>query len=82
MDVKFSHLGICVSDLDRSVRFYCEGLGFELGQSHSVGQEFGRLMEVDDVVLQSRFVSSRRRSRSSCCASTLPDTAVSQSAGR
>ncbi len=57
MDVTFSHVGICVSDLERSVRFYCEGLGFELVQSHTVGAEFGRLMEVDDVALQSRFVS-------------------------
>lgn len=24
----FSHLGLCVSDLERSLRFYCEGLGF------------------------------------------------------
>ena len=52
----FSHLGICVSDLERSMRFYCEGLGFERGQAHSVGREFGPLMELDDVVLQSRFV--------------------------
>jgi len=57
VDVTFSHVGICVSDLERSVRFYCEGLGFELVQSHTVGAEFGRLMEVDDVALQSRFVS-------------------------
>ena len=56
MDVTFSHIGICVGDLERSVRFYCEGLGFELVQSHTVGQEFGRLMELDDVSLQSRFV--------------------------
>jgi lactoylglutathione lyase len=54
--VTFSHLGICVSDLERSLRFYCDGLGFELVQAHTVGPEFGRLMEVDDVVLQSRFV--------------------------
>ena len=25
---QFSHLGLCVSDLARSQRFYCEGLGF------------------------------------------------------
>lgn len=24
-----SHAGVCVSDLDRAVRFYCDGLGFE-----------------------------------------------------
>jgi catechol 2,3-dioxygenase-like lactoylglutathione lyase family enzyme len=56
VDVTVSHFGICVSDLARSVRFYCEGLGFELVQSHTVGDEFGRLMELDEVVLQSRFV--------------------------
>jgi len=52
----FSHVGICVSDLERSLRFYCEGLGFELAESHTVGDEFGRLMEVSDVTLQSRFI--------------------------
>jgi catechol 2,3-dioxygenase-like lactoylglutathione lyase family enzyme len=24
-----SHLGLCVSELERSLRFYCDGLGFE-----------------------------------------------------
>lgn len=53
-----SHFGICVSDLDRSVRFYCEGLGFELAEAHSLGTEFGRLMELDGAVdLSSQFVS-------------------------
>ncbi len=54
----FSHMGICVSDLDRSLRFYCEGLGFELVESYTVGTEFGKLMEVQgEIVLQSRFIT-------------------------
>jgi catechol 2,3-dioxygenase-like lactoylglutathione lyase family enzyme len=56
MTTTFSHLGICVSDLERSVRFYCEGLGFAPAESHTVGQEFGRLMELDGVHLRSQFV--------------------------
>ena len=31
----FSHLGICVSDLERSLRFYCEALGFTAAESHT-----------------------------------------------
>jgi catechol 2,3-dioxygenase-like lactoylglutathione lyase family enzyme len=30
--MNFSHVGICVTDLDRSLRFYCEGLGFEAAE--------------------------------------------------
>lgn len=52
-----SHFGVCVSDLDRSVRFYCDGLGFEQAESHTIGTEFGRLMELEgEVALTSRFV--------------------------
>ena len=31
-DIRYSpsHAGVCVSDLDRAIRFYCDGLGFEL----------------------------------------------------
>ena len=32
MATTFSHLGICVSDLERSLRFYCEALGFLAGR--------------------------------------------------
>jgi catechol 2,3-dioxygenase-like lactoylglutathione lyase family enzyme len=28
-DYRPSHFGLCVSDLERSLRFYCDGLGFE-----------------------------------------------------
>jgi len=54
----FSHVGICVSDLERSLRFYCQALGFELVESYTVATEFGGLMEVKgDIVLQSRFIT-------------------------
>ena len=57
MTLAFSHFGICVSDLDRSLRFYCEGLGFEQVASHQVGSEFGALMEVEGVQLESRMLT-------------------------
>jgi glyoxylase I family protein len=54
----FSHLGICVSDLERSLRFYCQGLGFEPVEAYTVGTEFGRLMEIEgSIVLQSSFIT-------------------------
>ncbi len=30
MAVQISHVRLCVSDLERSLRFYSEGLGFEV----------------------------------------------------
>jgi catechol 2,3-dioxygenase-like lactoylglutathione lyase family enzyme len=56
MTTTFSHLGICVSDLERSLRFYCEALGFAPAESHTVGDEFGRLMELEGVALRSQFI--------------------------
>ena len=52
----FSHFGICVLDLERSVRFYCDGLGFEKAESHAIGSEFARLMDLDDVSMTSQFI--------------------------
>ncbi len=49
-NLAFSHLGLCVADLDRSMRFYCEGLGFvpaeryELDSREAVGLD--RALEV------------------------------------
>jgi catechol 2,3-dioxygenase-like lactoylglutathione lyase family enzyme len=54
--LSFSHLGICVSDLDRSLRFYSEALGFEQVASHRVGEEFGALMELEGVTVESRML--------------------------
>ena len=52
----FSHFGICVSDLERSLRFYCEALGFEKAESHAIGSEFARLMDLPDVDVTSQFI--------------------------
>jgi catechol 2,3-dioxygenase-like lactoylglutathione lyase family enzyme len=34
-----SHFGICVSDLDASIRFYCEGLGFSIAERYDLDSE-------------------------------------------
>ncbi len=57
MELSFSHFGICVSDLERSLRFYRDGLGFEEVASHQVGEEFAVLMEVEGVRLDSRMLA-------------------------
>lgn len=57
MTAAFSHLGICVSDLERSRRFYRDGLGFEEVGSHHVGREFASLMEVPGVDVDSAMLA-------------------------
>ena len=52
----FSHFGICVGDLERSLRFYCDALGFEKAESHAIGSEFARLMDLPDVAVTSQFI--------------------------
>jgi lactoylglutathione lyase len=56
MEPSFSHFGICVSDLERSLRFYCEALGFEPAESHQIGPEFAALMDLPDVAVTSHFI--------------------------
>jgi len=52
-----SHLGLCVDDLGRSLRFWCDGLGFEKAESYSIGDEYGKAMEVEGkVILASQFI--------------------------
>ena len=51
-----AHVGICVSDLARSLRFYCEALGFVAVDAHDVGDAFARLMELEHVELRSQFL--------------------------
>jgi lactoylglutathione lyase len=53
---RVSHIGICVSDMARSLRFYRDGLGFEPTHDYAVGPEFSALMEVEGVQLHSQFL--------------------------
>lgn len=56
MESTFSHFGICVSNLARSIPFYCDALGFEKAESHEIGSEFARLMDLPDVTVTSQFI--------------------------
>jgi catechol 2,3-dioxygenase-like lactoylglutathione lyase family enzyme len=56
MESTYSHLGVCVSDLDRSLAFYCGALGFEKAESHVIGAEFARLMDLPEVAVTSQFI--------------------------
>ena len=52
-----SHVGLCVTDLERSLRFYCDGLGFTPAERHAIGNEFAATLEVPpDVALTSQFI--------------------------
>jgi lactoylglutathione lyase len=42
-----SHFGLCVRDLARSLRFWCDGLGFAAAERFEVGDEFAAALEVD-----------------------------------
>ena len=56
-DIAFSHIGLCVADADRSLRFYTGALGFEEGPRYSVGDEFAAVMGLPHPLrLTSQFV--------------------------
>jgi catechol 2,3-dioxygenase-like lactoylglutathione lyase family enzyme len=58
MTMTFSHFGLCVSDLERSLRFYCDGLGFERAITYEVGADFADTLEVPgDIALVSQFIA-------------------------
>ena len=58
-----SHFGICVTDLERSMRFYCDGLGFEAAERYDLedwpDSGLDRGLEVQGPVkLVSQFIRS------------------------
>mgnify|MGYP006106845223 CR=1 FL=1 len=57
-NISISHCGLCISNLEKSLEFYCDGLGFEQGVRLDIGNEFQRALEVEgNVSLTSFFIS-------------------------
>jgi lactoylglutathione lyase len=55
--VRFSHIGLCVADAERSLRFYTGALGFEEKIRYEVGDAFAPVLEVPTPIrLESVFV--------------------------
>jgi glyoxylase I family protein len=52
----FSHVGVCVSDLERSTRFYSEVLGFRPVLTMDMGPEVSATMEVEGCAFTSRML--------------------------
>ena len=44
--VRLSHVGLCVSDLEWSLRFFTEGLGFQVAASYRFGDEGAAVAEM------------------------------------
>jgi len=54
---RFSHVGICVSDLERSLAFYRDALGFrEVGRLDVTGEAPETLLGLRDVDLEAVFL--------------------------
>jgi catechol 2,3-dioxygenase-like lactoylglutathione lyase family enzyme len=51
------HIGVCVSDLERSLRFWRDGLGFEVLREWTFrGRSWRQVLELDDLDLHSRII--------------------------
>jgi len=57
----WSHVGVCCSDLERSTRFYCEVLGFQVLFTVELGPEVAATMEVDGRFLSRMLVRDAMR---------------------
>lgn len=56
-DNQFTHVGICVSDLDRSLAFYCRVLAFDEVGRHIVNDvDSSRMLEVEGLDLELVFI--------------------------
>jgi len=54
---RLSHIGICVTDLEASVAFYCNALGFsELSRLEVSGPESEQLLQLKNVALRAVYL--------------------------
>lgn len=53
--IAVSHFGVCVSDIERSARFYTGALGFELEQEFEFGAPFDVLAELPGLKARAAF---------------------------
>jgi catechol 2,3-dioxygenase-like lactoylglutathione lyase family enzyme len=56
--IRWSHIGLCVTDLERSMRFYCDGLGCEPAERYELdGTQLPGLAEALEVGAPASVVS-------------------------
>ena len=49
---RLTHVGLCVTNIERSTEFYCSALGFtKVGEMHVDDEASARLLDVEDLVL-------------------------------
>ena len=56
VEIAVSHVGICTSDLNRSIRFYTEALHFKFEYCVDVGQPFDVLTELAGIKCRAGFL--------------------------
>lgn len=57
MTIRYAQMGICVADMERSMRFYCEGLGFKPANDPAIiGAEWSEHTGLPGTELEARII--------------------------
>src|SRR3954462_8051216 len=82
MPTTFSHIGLCVRNLERSLLFYCDGLGFERAESYPIDDSFAAVLEVGGVIALTSPVIRRGDAPIELLGWELPEPAGTPSTSR